>query len=118
MGNVLDAIKKEIIFSGPQTVSTDFESNPVDIDGIEGPYSIDIEYNGGVGVDMVFTLEVSNDGVNYSTVTDSGQTITDSTGTHIYEIQGSGTSFARIKISVTSGSIDLQEINFVGKRRH
>ena len=63
-------------------------------------------------------LEVSNDGVEYSTVIDSEQTITDPTGSDIVDIFGTGVRYLRVKIEVVSGSIDVQRILRTAKRRH
>ena len=67
---------------------------------------------------MVIKLEASVDGENFSEITDSDQNITDSTGTHIYDIAGSGVIYIRVKIEVNTGSIDIDKLIYSGKRRH
>lgn len=118
MGNVLDSILKKQIIEGPEAISADYESEAIDIDNREAEYAIQITYDNGLNVDMELSLEVSNNGTAWSTVTDSQQVITDATGNHIWDLAGSGTSYVRVKITVTTGSIDVQELLYVAKRRH
>lgn len=118
MGNVLDSIRKQRILEGPVAVNSDFESDYVDIDGIEGDFSIQFDYSGGSSVNMELELEVSNDRTSWVPVTDSQQVITDNSGTHVYDVAGSGVSFIRLAVNVTAGSINIDQIEFVGRRRH
>lgn len=118
MGFVLDSIQKEIILQGPQTVNTAFVTDSIRIDGIEDDFSVSFIYDGGVSVDMTISLEVSVDGINFAQITDSDQQISDATGVHIWDVASSGTTDLRVAIQVDTGSIDIQEIRFSGKRRH
>ena len=117
MSQVLDGILKKTIEEN-FTVNTEYVSERVDIDNREEEFSIQLNYSNGVNVDMVIKLEASVDGENFSEITDSDQNITDSTGTHIYDIAGSGVIYIRVKIEVNTGSIDIDKLIYSGKRRH
>jgi len=118
MGFVLDAIVKKLIVEGPEAAGDGFISDAVDIDGIEGAFSIQFDYDGGVAVSLTLYLQVSTDGVTFVDFTGSEQAITDASGTHIWDLpEGTGTSFLRLRIE-GSGSIDIQKVLLSGKRRH
>lgn len=117
MGQVLDGILKKTI-EEDFTVNTEYLSERIDIDNREEEFSIQLNYSNGVNVDMIIKLEASVDGENFSEITDSDQNITDSTGTHIYDIAGSGVIYIRVKIEVNTGSIDIDKLIYSGKRRH
>lgn len=118
MGQVLDSILKKQLVDGPEALSADYESEAIDIDNRENEYAIQFVYDNGINVNMILSLEVSNNKVDWSEVTDSQQAITDSAGSHIYDLAGSGTSYVRLKITVLTGSLDIQELLYVGRRRH
>ena len=118
MSNILDTILIKHLISTPTTVNSDFVTDSIDISFKEAESSIQLEYTGGVGVNMEILLEVSNDDVNFSPISDSSQVIVDDTGTHIIDIIGTGTNYLRVSFVVTSGSIDLQSCVWKGKRRH
>ena len=67
---------------------------------------------------MTLKLEGSVDGENFSEITDSEQTISDPTGSHIWDIAGTGLIYLRVKVEVTTGSIDVDRILYSAKRRH
>lgn len=117
MSQVLDGILKKTIEEN-FTVNTEYVSERVDIDNREEEFSIQLNYSNGVNVDMVIKLEASVDGENFSEITDSDQNITDSTGTHIYDIAGSGVIYIRVKIEVNTGSIDIDKLIYSARRRH
>lgn len=117
MGFVLDAILKKEIDSNVDVVDT-YESPAIDIDNREDDFAVEVSYENGSNVDMKLFLEVSLDGSNFSTITESQQTISDPSGTHIWDVSGSGVSFLRVKIEVTSGSILVNKIFYNAKRRH
>lgn len=118
MGFVLDQIFKKIILEGPETVSSDFYSPHVSIDGTEENFSVSFTYENGNSVDMVFWLQASNDGVNFSNITGSDQAVTDNSGSHIWDVSGSGVQFIRIFIEVLDGTIDVSDMLLNGNRRH
>jgi len=115
---VLDTILIQEMIGSPTTVNSDFETDSIDISFKEAESSIQLVYNGGVNVDMDIALEVSNDNVNFSPITDSIQNITDSSGSHFIDIFGTGANYVRVAITVNSGSIDVQSCIWKGKRRH
>lgn len=118
MGNVLDAILQEDIVSGPETINSTQYLPIFDVSKAESDFSIQFTYDNGSSVNMNLSLEISTDKVNFVTLTGSIQNITDSSGSHIWDVQGTGTIWARVYIEVTAGSIDLQRLQFSGKRRH
>lgn len=117
MGQPLDGILKKIIDSN-FTINTEYISDRFDIDNREAEFSIQFTYDSGINVDMALTLEGSIDGENFSELSDSEQLITDPSGTHIWDIIGTGVPFLRVRVQVTTGSIDVTEILYSGKRRH
>jgi|TARA_R110000851_G_scaffold293070_6_gene447641 hypothetical protein len=115
---VLDMILTQELIETPTTVNADFASVAVDITNRENEFSFQTIYNNGSSVDMAISLELSSDGVNFSEVTDSAQVISDATGSDLIDVYGTGANYARIKITVTAGSIDVQRIVYSAKRRH
>jgi len=118
MGNVLDSILKKQVISGPEAVSADFVTEAIDIDNREMEYSLQALYENGIAVDMIWSLEASNNKTTWSEVSDSQQAFSDATGSILYDMAGSGFSFVRLKITVTAGSLDLTEVLYIAKRRH
>jgi hypothetical protein len=118
MGAVLDAILKRVLVRGPLTVNTDFISPVLDLDGRENEFSLQLVYENGNSVDIDLSIEVSSDGVNFVQLADSFQNISDDSGTHIWDIAGTGTSYLRVAMTVNSGSIDIVNLISVMKRRH
>lgn len=118
MGNILDMILTRELIESPTTVNTDYESEIVDITNREDEFSFQTIYNNGSSVNMTISLELSSDGINFSEVTDSSQSITDPTGSDLIDVFGTGANYARIKITVIAGSIDVQRIVYSAKRRH
>ena len=117
MGQPLDGILKKII-DQEFTVNVDYASDRFDIDNREQDFSIQVNYKDGIGVDMILALEGSLDGESFSEITNSRQVITDPSGTHIWDISGSGVVWFRVIIIVNSGSINVDNIIYSGKRRH
>jgi hypothetical protein len=116
--SVLDIILVEEVLDTPTTVNSDHTSKVVDLTWREGEFSVQVEYDGGVNVDMTLHLEFSSDGISFTPVTDKEQVVTDSTHTHIWDVAGTGTAYMRVFIEVRTGSINLQRILYKGKRRH
>jgi len=67
---------------------------------------------------MSFILQISSDNVNFADIVESTQAISDVSGGHIWDIAGSGALYARVKIAVAAGSIDVTRIFYAGKQRH
>jgi len=121
MGFVLDSIIKLIVLDGPQSINSTFTSDVVDLDNREGEFSVTVSYDGGISLNMTTSIELSNTPENSGSwvqLEDSDLIQTDASGTIVYDIQGTGLSYMRIKIVVASGSCNLQSILYVAKRRH
>lgn len=118
MSNILDAIVKRKLVDGPESISSDFTTNSMDISGVENTFSVQVDYSNGVGLDMDLYLEVSTNGQSFSRVSESLQNVTDATGTHIWDVSEMGVNYLRIALVVNSGSCDVDEIEVSGKRRH
>lgn len=117
MGYVLDSIIKFTMIE-QESVSADFTSDPFDISGSEFGFSIQASLDNGNSPNMVFSLEVSTDGINYATLTNSDQTFTDTDGSILWDVISTQISFVRVHVQVTSGSVDIVECIISAKRRH
>jgi len=117
MGNRLDVTIVKPVFDGTETISSDYNSDKFDISKAEA-FAVTLKYDNGSSVSMALTLQVSTDGVEFFDFPNATQNVTDSSGNHLWDISGTSASFARIKVGVTAGSIDLRNIMFHGKRRH
>ena len=118
IGAILDAVLKEQLIEGPETINATYVSEAIDIENREMEFSIQAVYENGVATDMIWALEVSNNGTSWSEVTDSQQAFSDPSGSIIYDLAGMGPTFVRLKVIVTAGTIDLTEILYIGRRRH
>lgn len=118
MSFVLDNIRLKEIISEPQTVNVTWVSPSVSLDDRENEFSISVFYENGAAVDMVLSLQFSADNINFGEVTESLKAITDSSGTHMWDVAGSGAPYARVKIEVNAGSIDVTRIFYSAKQRH
>lgn len=116
--SVLDQIFRKVILQGPETVNASYESPSVSIDGIQDEFSISMEYDNGATVDMNVTVQYSNDDINFASDPATLTNITSNDGYVLYDIGGSGAQFVRVAIEVTTGSIDVQSIQLIGKRNH
>lgn len=118
----IDQIRKKKLIESPETVNTDWASPSVSLDDRLGPFSISLKYENGSSVNMNVYIQLSNDDINYGDISDdSGPVfaqITDSTGVVLFDLEGSGAQYARIRIEVVAGSIDVVEIKFVGSQLH
>lgn len=118
MSNRLDTILLKDLVSSPTTVNTDYTSEAIDITFREAEFALQLDYDNGSTVDMDLFLEVSVDGITYVTLGDSVQNVTDITGTHVWDVAGTGSSYLRVGITVNTGSIDIQKLIYRAKRRH
>jgi hypothetical protein len=114
----LDQIFRRILIDGPVTVDANYNSQSVSVDGIKDEFSINISYNNGVSVDMDVYVQFSNDNINFASDTATLTNITTADGSILYDFSGTGAQFLRIRIEVTSGSIDVIEAGLIGKRNH
>lgn len=113
-----DQIRKKQLLSSPETVNGDWASPSVSLDDRTGPFSISVKYENGITPNMKAYVQLSNDDVSFGDITESELTIADADGTLIYDLEGSGAQYARIRISVTSGSVDVVQIKFVASQTH
>jgi hypothetical protein len=118
LGQILDTIRRVEVLSDPETVNVDWTSEAFSLDNREGEFSVFLAYEGGSTVEMTLSLQLSFDGINFSDVVETEQEIIDNDGTHLWDILGTGALFGRVKITVTSGSIDVTQIAYAGKQRH
>lgn len=75
-------------------------------------------YQDGSSPNMSLVLQISSDNINFSDITESVQAISDPVGSHIWDIAGSGALYARVKVAVAAGSINVTRIFYAGKQRH
>jgi hypothetical protein len=119
---ILDKIRKKDMISSPETVNSDWTSPSISLDDREGEFSISLKYESGSSVNMKVFFQVSNNEVDFGDVGndlgDGGVTITDSEGAVIFDLPGTGCSYGRIRIEVTTGSIDIVELKYVASQRH
>lgn len=118
MGFILDSIIKKKFVEGPLAVSADFTTEFFDISGQEGSLSIQIDYSGGVGLDMDIYLEVSVNSQSFVRIDESLQNVTDDFGTHVYDLSEVGVAYIRVALVVNSGTLNIDEIQLSAKRRH
>lgn len=118
MSFVLDAIRLKEILDGTETVNLEWFSPSFSLDDREDEFSIQVNYANGVSPSMSFILQISSDNINFADLAESVQAVSDSSGSHIWDIAGSGALYARVKIAVASGSLDITRIFYAGKQRH
>jgi len=117
---VLDTILIREFISSPEIVNSNYSTPSIDISNREAEASIQLSWDGGISPDMIISIEVSNDNVNFAEVTDSDQIIVvgDVDGSVLFDIIGTGANYIRVKFEVNSGSITLQNCVWKAKRRH
>lgn len=91
-------------------------SSWINIGEYEGPFSIQVVWESGTAVNMSSELEVSNDGIHFSTYPLSNLPITGANGNNFYDIAECGANFMRVKIVITGGSATISTL-FNGKAR-
>ena len=115
MSYIDNILVKELIID-PTTINSNDSTISADIMDRRDEFSIQIDYDGGIGVDINLVLEVSNDNISF--VPMASQNITDASGTHIFDAEGTGTNYLRVSFEVISGSIVVQRVLYMGKRNH
>jgi len=118
MGFILDNVLIAEPITVATTVNTTTTFDPIDITYKEDAFAIQLVYDNGSSVNMTLFLEVSIDGINYSRIGDSEQVITDATGSHVWDLEDSGTNWMRVGVEVTAGSIDVSSVRYSMRRRH
>lgn len=119
--SVIDSIVKKKLIVTPEVVSADFETDFIDMSGVQDAYSIQLDYSNGNGaVDMDFTLAVSVDGNTYVPITDTQvvNNITDDSGTMIWEIAVRGVNFCKVIVTVNAGQLTIDACEYSGLRNH
>jgi hypothetical protein len=118
MSFVLDSIRRKELLESPESVSAEWVSPVVSLDDREGEFSIMVMYQNGISPSMSLILQISSDNVNFADVTESVQSVSDESGSHIWDIAGSGALYLRVKIAVSAGSLEVSRIIYAGKQRH
>jgi hypothetical protein len=118
MSFVLDSIRRKELLEAPESVSAEWVSPVVSLDDREGEFSIMVMYQNGISPSMSLILQISSDNVNFADVTESVQSVSDESGSHIWDIAGSGALYLRVKIAVAAGSLEVARIIYAGKQRH
>jgi hypothetical protein len=118
MGFVLDSIRLKEVLESTETVNLEWFSPSFSLDDRDGEFSITVYFENGIAPSMNFILQVSSDNISFADITESFQLVTDTSGSHMWDIAGSGALYARVKIEVSSGSIDVTRILYAGKQRH
>ena len=118
MSFILDAIRLKEIIEATESVNLEWFSPSFSLDDRENEFSIQINYENGIAPNMSFILQFSSDNINFADIIESTQAVSDASGSHIWDIAGSGALYARVKIAVFAGSIDVTRIFYAGKQRH
>lgn len=121
MGFVLDAILKKILMESVSVDSVEPQySDLIDVSGVEDAMSIQLEYSDGTGAPFgaTLSLEMTTNGQTFVQIPSSVQTVSDATGTHLWDIKDTGSVKLRVKVEVSDGSMTVNSVTFSGKRRH
>lgn len=119
MSGVLDSIVKKKLIESPETISSDFSTDFIDMSGVEESYSISLSYSNGDGsVDMTFFLEVAVTKGVFVPIQDTEFDITDDSGTMVWEVVGRGVNFCRVGVTVNAGQLTIDAVEYSGNRRH
>jgi hypothetical protein len=119
MSNILDTILIKDFITSPEIINSNYSTPGIDISFREAEFSIQLTWDSGIAPDMVISVEVSNDDVNYAKVTDSDQIVQgDVDGAVLFDIIGTGANYIRVNFEVISGSFTLQTCTYKGRRRH
>lgn len=122
--SVIDIIRRKQVLDSPETVNMAWASPSVSLDDRQGEWSLSFKYENGIGVDMKVYLQLSVDDVNFGDVVSANAAesyevqITDTSGVVIFDVDGTGAQYARIRVAVTTGSIDAVEIKYLAKQGH
>jgi hypothetical protein len=116
----VDQIRKVEIIETPETVNTDWSSPSWSLDDRFGEFSLQIKYINGSTPDVRIYLQVcnTNEDADFATIIETEAIVTDNSGTIVYDLNGSGVSFMRVRIVVNSGSIDVARIFYVAQQAH
>lgn len=122
--SVIDIIRRKQLLESPETVNSDWASPSVSLDDRQGEWSLSLKYENGSSVDMKVYLQLSVDDINYGDVVSADPSesyevqIVDNSGVVIFDVDGSGAQFARLRVEVIGGSIDVVDIKYLAKQGH
>lgn len=116
----IDMIRRIDVIETPETVSTNWSSPIWSLDNRFGPFSVSVKYANGVTPNMKVFFQVSNteNENDFASIAPTEAVVTDSSGTILYDLDGTGVQFGRIFIQVISGSIDVVQIRYIGQQAH
>lgn len=120
----LDIIRRKNLLEAPETITTDWVSPSASLDDRANEFSLSLKYENGSSVSMKIWLQLSNDNENFGDVIDNSNNqptyieITDPDGVAIFDMNGSGAQYVRLRIEVITGSIDVVDIKYLGKQFH
>ena len=119
----LDQIRKKQLLSAPETINSDWVSPSTSLDDRVGAFSLSLKYENGTSVSMKIYVQLSNDNENFGditgTLTDPAYIeITDNSGVALFDLEGSGAAFCRLRVELTSGSIDAVELKYNASQFH
>lgn len=125
MGNMLDSILvKHLVGSKSyengyeyETINSDGNSLAFECGRSETGFMIQLKYDNGVGLDVIFQLEGSADGIEYVPLPDTDLQVTDSDGVQLWDRVLTNLNYVRVSWAFVSGTVDIQVTAF-GKRRH
>lgn len=113
-------IRRIDLLDAPETVSADWSSPIFSLDNRFGPLSVSVKYENGTGVDMNVYVQMSNTNEpnDFASILETQIAINDASGNLVYDLNGAGVQFCRIFIQVSSGSIDVTQIRYIGQQAH
>jgi hypothetical protein len=120
----LDVIRRKNLLDAPETITTDWVSPSASLDDRADEFSLSLKYENGSSVNMKIWLQLSNDNTNFGDVVDNSNNqptyieITDPDGVAIFDINGSGAQYVRLRIEVISGSIDVVDVKYLARQFH
>ena len=115
MGNKLSSIYQPFVMKEVVVSSLSY-SPSLDIGDFEGGFACQVVWHDGSSMDMKLKLECSLDKNNWSEITGSDQSITGTSGNHIWDVADINVEHVRVKIEVVSGTATFS-IHFNGKQR-
>lgn len=115
--SVLDTILIKDLIDAPVAVTTEYVSEVIYIGNRQDEFAVQVGYQNGVAVDATISVEVSNDGVSFGTI-DSKLKTDDGDSGHIFDFNGTGTVYLRVRVAMNAGSLELTEIAYRAKRMH
>ena len=97
-------------------VTTSYTSETLDITRIVDEFSIQVNYANAASLDCDIIVEVSNDAVLFAPFDSKNKTEVGTAG-HLFDAAGTGAGYLRVRVEVNSGSLDITDIMFRGKKR-